>query len=205
MKLLRRRRSAADQPVDHTVEADLAAELRAGAKGRPTPKRRDTGPKRGPVAPAPKTRKEAMRWQRQHAKQARATGATLTPQERRARLMAGDPAHLPRRDAGPVRALARDWVDSRRMLANLLLLLFPLVALSLVIKFVNYVVIALFLAGVVEGLLAGRQIMSLARARARGLETKENGAAIGFYALQRAYLPRRWRIPRPQVERGAEI
>ncbi|MDT4914162.1 MAG: hypothetical protein QOC66_3290, partial [Pseudonocardiales bacterium] len=28
---------------------------------------------------------------------------------------------------------------------------------------------------------------------------------IGFYAGSRAYLPRRWRLPSPQVERGDPI
>lgn len=206
VRLLPRR--AAAEPVDDDVEgaAEGAAEVSAPeSKGRPTPKRRDADPRRGPVA-APKTRREAMQRQRQQAKQARKSGTALTPRERRQRVLAGDPSALPRRDAGPLRALARDYVDSRRMLSNGLLILFPLIVVSFFFhtNFVNLVILGIFIAVLTEWMITGRKIMALARQR--GLDIGRNTTfGIGFYGGTRAYLPRKWRVPRAQVGLGDDV
>src|SRR6185437_14730725 len=107
---------------DKTAEGEVVLEpIPTGSgKGRPTPKRRTNS---GPVTPAPRTRKEAVAWQKQHANTKVAGQKKLTPAEYKQAVRDGDPAVLPRRDQGPVRQLARDYVDSRRMAANYLLLL----------------------------------------------------------------------------------
>ena len=185
---------------------------RPETKGRPTPKRRDSGPRRGPVTPAPKTRREAMARQREQAKLAksaprggRAT-TTLGPQERRARQLAGDPAYLARRDQGPMRAFTRDYVDSRRMFSNFLLLLFPIAILSEVpaLRFLITVEITLVLLVLLEGVFTGRRLMAMGRER--GIEPgRDKATGIGVYAIMRSYFPRRWRIPRPRVAMGEKI
>lgn len=202
MKLLPRR---APEPSADVV-AEAAEPAPASGKGRPTPKRRESTVQRGPVR-APKTRKEAYARQKQQAKAARAVGKTPTAnmsvQERRAALRAGDPAFLPKRDQGATRKLARDYVDSHRMFSNYLLLLFPLMIVSYLIPYVQFAVIGVFLLLIVEWNLTGRKI--------RGLATERFGKAegtamsIGFYAGSRAYLPRRWRLPAPQVSLGDPI
>jgi hypothetical protein len=185
------------------VEADLPS---VSAKGRPTPKRRDSTVQRGPVS-APKTRKEAYARQKQQAKAARVVSktpaASLTPQQRRAAIRSGDPSALPRRDQGATRKLARDYVDSHRMASNYLLLLFPLMILSYLVPYIQFAVIFVFLGLIVEWNLTGRKIRKIAIER----HGKADGSAmtIGFYAGSRAYLPRRWRLPAPQVQRGEEI
>ena len=199
MKLLPRRNAetTADvltDPVEHTT---------TGGKGRATPKRRDSAVQRGPVS-APKTRKEALARQKQQAKAAKVAGKTptaaMTPAQRRAAMRSGDPAALPRRDQGPTRKLARDYVDSHRMFSNYLLMLFPLMIVSYLLPYVQYVVIFVFLALIVEWYLTGRRV--------RRLAVERNGSAqgssmsIGFYAGSRAYLPRRWRLPAPQKALG---
>jgi len=110
---------------------------------------------------------------------------------------------LPRRDQGPTRKLARDWVDSHRMASNYLLLLFPLMILSYVIPYVQFLVLGAFLLLIVEWNITGRRIRKLAIER---FGKAEGGPmAVGFYAGSRAYLPRRWRLPAPQVQRGDPI
>ncbi|MCW2527478.1 MAG: hypothetical protein JWM76_2338 [Pseudonocardiales bacterium] len=212
MRLLPRRPSSvpADVAIDGAVEFGSvepgAIESGVAApKGRPTPKRRDADPRRGPVA-APKTRKEAAQRQRQQLKQSKKPSSSLSPAQRRQRMLSGDPSALPRRDAGPLRAFARDYVDSHRMLSNGLLILFPLIALSFFLKtaFVNLVILAIFFGVVVEWMITGRKIMGLAASR--GIDKGKNTAmAIGFYAGTRAYLPRNWRVPRPRVALRDEI
>ena len=199
MKLLPRRNAetTADvltDPVEHTT---------TGGKGRATPKRRDSAVQRGPVS-APKTRKEALARQKQQAKAAKVARKTptaaMTPAQRRAAMRSGDPAALPRRDQGPTRKLARDYVDSHRMFSNYLLMLFPLMIVSYLLPYVQYVVIFVFLGLIIEWFLTGRRV--------RGLAVERNGSAqgssmsIGFYAGSRAYLPRRWRLPAPQKALG---
>ena len=199
MKLLPRRN--AETTAD--VLTDLVEHTTTGGKGRATPKRRDSAVQRGPVS-APKTRKEALARQKQQAKAAKVARKTptaaMTPAQRRAAMRSGDPAALPRRDQGPTRKLARDYVDSHRMFSNYLLMLFPLMIVSYLLPYVQYVVIFVFLALIVEWYLTGRRV--------RGLAVERNGSAqgsamsIGFYAGSRAYLPRRWRLPAPQKALG---
>jgi hypothetical protein len=209
VKLLRRGPAAEpEQVVETPADPGATAPTSASGKGRPTPKRRDVVGQRGPVR-APQTRKEAYARQKQLAKEARTaqrtSSARLTPQQRRALLRAGDPSVLPRRDQGETRKLARDYVDSRRMASNYLLLIFPLLILSYVVRsyIVQLIALAAFLAFVVEWYFMGRRIRRLATERYGKAEGSPLG--LGFYAGSRAYLPRKWRLPAPQVDLGDEI
>jgi hypothetical protein len=194
------------------VEADLPAEEPAdradvgtAPKGRPTPKRRDSQGRRGPVA-APRTRKEAYARQKQLAKEQKAARATARPRsvaEQRAALRRGDADALPRRDQGTTKKLARDYVDSHRMVSNYLLFLFPLMIIGFAFWFAQLFVLVAFFALMVEWYIAGRRIRALAFDRYG--EAQGGNMSIGFYAGSRAYLPRRWRLPAPQVEIGEEI
>ena len=67
MRLLRRRsETPAEVDPDQQVAADAAAPGRPSGKGRPTPRRREAQRRRtGPVAPPPKTRREAVRRMRE--------------------------------------------------------------------------------------------------------------------------------------------
>ena len=147
-----------------------------------------------------------MARQREQAKLARTAprATTLGPTERRARQLAGDPAYLARRDQGPLRTFTRDYVDSRRMFSNYLLLLFPVAILSEFVKFFVTVEITLVLLVLLEGVVTGRRVMAMARAR--GIEPgRDKATSIGVYAIMRSYLPRRWRIPRARVALGAQL
>jgi hypothetical protein len=201
VKLSRREKPAEPEAVA-VDEPEAAA---PGRKNRPTPKRRESEGRRGPVA-APKTRKEAAARQRQLSKQQRAAQRTAKPRsvaEQRAALRRGDPSALPRRDQGPTRKLARDYVDSRRMVSNYLLLLFPVMIVGIGIPQLQILVLVAFFGFLAEWYIVGRRIRSLATERFGKAEG--GNMSIGFYAGSRAYLPRRWRLPGPQVARGDEI
>ncbi len=187
-----------------TDTADGTGE-RLGSKGRPTPKRREAAPKRGPVS-APRTRKEAAQRQREMTKEGRGRARTrkdMSSAEYRQALRRGDPDILPPRDRGPARKLARDYVDSRRMLSNYLLFVFPLMFLSVLVPTFNYIAILLLLVFALEWYLTGRRIRALAVGR--GHELRSGPWSLGFYAGSRAYLPRRFRVPAPQVRIGDDI
>lgn len=211
MKLSRRDKSVDAEP--EVEDAPVSVEKPANApKGRPTPKRRDAEGRRGPVT-APKTRKEAYARQKQQAREQRVSAKTAKSSakprsvaEQRAALKRGDPSALPRRDQGRTRKLARDYVDSKRMFSNYLLFLFPLMIVGSFIPAlagVQLVVIVIFFALIVEWYLTGKRIRSMAVERFG--EADGGNMSIGFYAGSRAYLPRRWRMPGPQVERGEDF
>jgi hypothetical protein len=200
------RREKADVAEADVVEPEAdSVSLR---KGRPTPKRRDAQGRRGPVV-APKTRKEAMARQKQLAREQKTKRTPAKPRsvaEQRAALKRGDPSALPRRDQGPTRKLARDYVDSKRMLSNYLLWLFPIMVVGAFVPALagaQLVVLVIFLALLVEWYLVGSRIRKMAIDRHGSAQG--GSMTIGFYAGSRAYLPRRWRLPGPQVQRGDDF
>jgi hypothetical protein len=184
-------------------------------KGRPTPKRRDSERRRGPVAPPPRTQRQAYKRSKTSG------GRKLTKAERRAataerreRMMSGDDASLLPRDKGAARAYVRDLVDSRRNLDGLLL---PIALLSFVTLIVPapvvsnvgpLVLMVMILAAVVDSVIFSRRMSRQVAERfpkgdKSGQSTK--GTSLGFYAFNRACLIRKWRIPRPRVDRGEII
>jgi Protein of unknown function (DUF3043) len=170
-------------------------------KGRPTPKRRTNS---APPPPAPKTRKEAAAWQKQQGSKAKVAGQKkLSSSEYREAMKAGDARVLPRREQGPVRALARDYVDSHRMASNYLLLLFPLMLVGYTYRPLQLLTLLLFTLLLAEWIYTGSRIRKLARSR--GLEVRESAVALGFYAGSRAYFRRSWRRPLPRVKLGDKI
>jgi hypothetical protein len=202
---LRKSRSSSDL-TDAVVEPEPA--VVGGPKGRPTPKRRDSSVRTaGPVPKAPQNRKEAMAWQRQQRAAAKASPAVkMDKTEYRAAMRAGDEKVLPARDKGPVKSLARDYVDSRRMMSNFLFFLLPLVLLSTAIPALSILsVSSLVLLAIifVEALINGRKIRRLAQERFG--KVKESPLTLGFYCASRASMPRRWRLPATRVSLGDTI
>ena len=207
------RRKPTDSTESDTV-APVEEELPTVGKGRPTPKRREAEGRRGPVAPPPKTQREAI-------KRSKEQGKSLTKDEKRAmartnreRMMSGDEKYVLPRDRGKVRAYVRDLVDTRRNVAGILL---PIALLSFVILLIPFpivqaygplVLLVAIVAAVLDSVIFGRQLAKKVREKfpngdGSGLSTK--GSSLGFYAFNRACLIRRWRVPRPRVESGAKI
>jgi hypothetical protein len=205
------------KPTDSTESEPVAPveeELPTVGKGRPTPKRREAEGRRGPVAPPPKTQREAI-------KRSKEQGKSLTKDEKRAmartnreRMMSGDEKYVLPRDRGKVRAYVRDLVDTRRNIAGILL---PIALLSFVILLIPIplvqaygplVLLVAIVAAVLDSVIFGRQLAKKVRQKfpngdGSGLSTK--GSSLGFYAFNRACLIRRWRVPRPRVASGEKI
>ena len=203
MNSLRRKPAAAETVTEAppTPEPVTGPASARAPKGRPTPKRRTNST---PPPPAPKTRKEAAAWQKQQGSKSKVAGQKkLNATEYREAMKAGDPRVLPRREQGPVRALARDYVDSRRMASNYLLLLFPLMLVGYGYPPLQLLTLVLFTLLLGEWMYTGARIRRLARSR--GLEVRDSAIALGFYAGSRAYFRRSWRRPLPRVELGDEI
>lgn len=180
--------------------------VRTGAKGRPTPKRREAETKRrGPAPPPPRTQREAARYakaNRPDKSQRRADAA-----ERRERMAAGDDKFLMPRDRGPVKAFVRDVVDSRPHLMGLFMPLAVIVVLSLLVpvpaiqQYLSLFSLIALTTMIVEGIFMGTAVTK--RARAKFPDAKIGALGTGWYAFTRASQLRRLRIPKPRVERGA--
>jgi Protein of unknown function (DUF3043) len=168
-------------------------------KGKPTPKRSEAERRRRQPYTAPKDRKEASRQQRDRGRVDR--GRRLDAVRR------GEEWALPARDRGPVKALARDYVDSRRRLSEfymyglIVLLVLLFIKTAIVQSIVPILVIAAVLIMLVEGVLIGRRVRTLAAERLPGESTR----GIGLYSAMRALQIRRLRMPKPRVKIGDTI
>jgi hypothetical protein len=200
------RRRSADPPEvldqdDQDPKGSAAAD-RPGvtqSKGRPTPKRSEAERGRRQPFNAPADRKAAAQQSRDRD---RASRSRRTEAMRR-----GENWALPRKDQGPVRALARDYVDSRRsfseyymfaVLVLVVLLFVPKLRQSAV---VDYAVLALLLVIVTESVLVGGRVIRLARQRFPGESTR----GVRMYAAIRGTQIRRLRMPAPRVKPGDKI
>jgi hypothetical protein len=169
------------------------ASVTAG-KGRPTPKRSESERRRRHPVSAPADRKAAYRQTRGRDKEERG--------RKYAAMRRGEEWALAAKDKGPVRALARDYVDSRRRISEyymyglgVLVVLLFLPATRLI---VNYLVLSVVLIMLAEGTFLGRQIRKLAAQRCPGEPTR----GIKLYAGLRAMQIRKLRMPAPRVKPG---
>jgi hypothetical protein len=204
-----RRRNAAteDAPAEGATgvaEDDASAEAAAArgavtaGKGRPTPKRSEAERRRRYTL-APEDRKAAAKQSRTRD---RADRSRKTEAMRR-----GEEWALPAKDKGPVRALARDYVDSKRRLSEfymyglvvLLILLFLRSPLIQTVLPVVLIVMVLIMVG--EGFLIGRKVTALAAERYPGQSTR----GIKMYAGMRALQIRKLRFPKPRVKPGGSV
>ena len=147
-------------------------------KGRPTPKRSEAERRRRQPVTAPADRKAAVAQTRNRDKAARS--------RKYAAMRRGEEWALAAKDRGPVRALARDYVDSRRRISEyymyglgVLVILLFIPATRLI---VDYLVLGVVLVMLGEGVFLGLEILKLAAERFPGERT--NGVRV--YAALRA-------------------
>lgn len=222
--------SASEEGSDDAVvgvenEKDTHSKAYTPKKGRPTPKRNEVERKVGvrrsafeaPATPgeARKRRKElknsmskeeykAMK-QRKRDEEARAR------RKANERMMAGDEDYMMERDRGPEKRFVRDWVDSHRYLMNFFLPMTFVVIIIMLIGMSNpsfanlssFVMMAVFLIMLVEGIWLGRKINRMVNERyPRNPHSK---FSLGMYAFTRATMIRKMRTPAPQKNVGDTV
>lgn len=203
MRLLRRRSdSATDSGTTVPESPEPLDPRRSPGKGRPTPRRREAQRRRtGPVAPPPKTRREAYKRMREQGADRRTT--------LREGMKTGDERFLLPRDQGPERKLVRDLVDSRRNAGVLFLFVAVVYFAGLFVQDVRFQAIAVSLwVGVLVLLIIDSVILGIRirrEVRQRFPDTKESGGRLVLYGVTRATMIRRWRAPKPQVEVGDRV
>ena len=185
-----------------TDEADQQRPARASftpPKGAPTPKRSEAQANRRQPYQAPTDRKAASQQSRQRDRADR-----LRRSEASAR---GEQWALPAKDRGPVRALARDIVDSRRSLGEYYMFMVVLLIVLLVVPgattklIADVIVVALLVLVVIEAVFVGNKVKRLAAERFPGESTR----GVAMYAGMRGISLRRMRVPKPRVNRGDSV
>jgi hypothetical protein len=179
-----------DETTGETANSEIG-------KGRPTPKRKEAESARKQGITVPKDPKAARRAARERDREARAKS--------RAGLMAGDPAYFPRRDAGPVKAQVRDYIDRRRTVGEFfvpfafVVLLMGLVNNPTVQATVVYVWTSVLLLVVLDTILVG---ILLGRSLRKDCPAKSDRKGAVSYGVLRALQLRRFRIPPPRIKAG---
>jgi Protein of unknown function (DUF3043) len=205
--VFRRSRTGTDDGSGQDAANGAAAASDAGAspagpgavtagKGRPTPKRSEAERRRRQPYTAPKDRKEAARVSRDRQRTDRT--------RRMEAVRRGEEWAMPARDRGPVKALARDYVDSKRRISEyymyglLVLLVLLFIRTPIVQTIVPLLVLGAVLVMALEGIFIGRKAKSLAAERLPGQSTR----GLALYSAMRALQIRRLRVPKPRVKPG---
>jgi hypothetical protein len=195
-----------DAPADSKTTASKTTYDKTGrssaeaAKGRPTPKRSVAEAKRrqpitGSRAPA------AARTPEDKAK-ARANRTTKYEAMKRGEAWALNP-----RDRGPTRALARDFVDSKRRISEYYMYVLVILLASIflrnssVTRIISPLVLVLVVVIVIDALLIRRSLTKLIAERLPG----ESARGLTMYAEMRALQIRRFRVPAPRVQPGQKF
>jgi len=162
------------------------------AKGRPTPKRSEAERRRR----QPITGKGA-------GGQNRARDRTDRSRLYEARKR-GEEWALQPKDRGPVKALARDYVDSRRRVGEyymwvlLALVIIMFARVPAVQEFSTPVILVLVVVVVAEGLMMRRDLHRLVAERFPGESTR----GVTWYAVMRSLQIRKLRVPAPRIRPG---
>ena len=188
------------QSPDDPAEVKQPRSPAEAAKGRPTPKR-----------------SEAERNRRQPITGSRAPAAPRTPEDKaKARseksrryeaMKAGEAWALNPRDRGPARALARDYIDSKRRVSEYYMYILLLLVVALFFRskaaqeFISPLILVLVAVIIIDAQLIRRALARLVAERLPGQSTK----GLTFYAVMRALQIRRFRIPVPRVHPGDRI
>jgi DUF3043 family protein len=190
--VFRRRTDTTTEEPPQSPEATKPA-----GKGRPTPKRRDSERRNRQPITAPRTRKEAYRLERERNAGNRQKG--------RAAMARGDERYLLKRDKGPVRKLARDFVDSRRTFGEFFMYLTILVLIASTLGPLNVrLYLQQFGLPVLLVLIIGESVWLSTRVKklARERFPDEATQGVGMYAITRSMQIRRLRMPKPQLKPG---
>jgi hypothetical protein len=176
---------------------DIPAEPKGpGAKGRPTPTRREAEAARRERAKAGLDKKAAAKAQRQRR-------MSETAKVREA-MRSGDERYLPQRDKGPVKRYIRDYVDARISIAEFLL---PLLVVIMVLQYSgNTALIAvsssLWTVTILMVAIDTAWLLFRLKRRLRAKYPDEPLRGTTFYTIMRVVQLRWLRMPKPRVKIG---
>jgi hypothetical protein len=193
--MFRRNKSAEPDVQTPVIDPDLPVDQQP--KGKPTPSRKEAEAARKAALAGsdPKAARNASREARAKERDAA-----------RAALMSGDPKKLPARDAGPVKAYVRDYIDSRLSVGELFI---PVAVAVLLLGFlhvdwVQLLLVYIWIFMLVGVVLDGFWIWFRLRKNIAEKFPNEDSSGATFYGIMRALQLRRFRLPPPRVGLGGK-
>ncbi|MEZ5185818.1 MAG: DUF3043 domain-containing protein [Candidatus Nanopelagicales bacterium] len=190
------KKDQSSQPQD---DASAQSPATTVGKGRPTPTRKEAEEARRQSLKGPTDPKARRKLEREQARAERISS--------REALMAGDERALPARDAGPVRKHVRNFVDSRRTLAEYFIPLAVVVLIVGLFRNPNIQAIVSVVWFLMLALLVVDMTILLFRLRsslARDFPDPSERKGATFYGAMRALQIRRLRLPPPKVKAGGK-
>ena len=192
VEALKQRNTVAKNSEENNTAESVVDENLVG-KGHATPSRkeREAANKRPLV---PNDRKEAARMERARANEER--------NKARIGLSAGDERYLPMRDRGPQKKYARDFVDARYNVGELMV---PFMFLVIIMTFIpslpvqesSFLVLwAFFFIALTDVMILGVQLRKRVTAKFGSVDK-----GVRWYAGMRSLQMRPLRLPKPQVKR----
>jgi hypothetical protein len=189
------------QSPDGPAEAKQPRSQAEAAKGRPTPKR----------SVAERNRRQPITGS---GSRSRAPAAPRTPEEKvrargdRARkyeaMKQGEAWALNPRDRGPAKALARDYIDSKRRVSEYYMYILVVLLAAVFLRnkteqqYISPLVLVLVVVILLDAQIIRRSLRKLVAERLPGESTR----GLTVYAVMRALQIRRFRMPAPRVRPG---
>lgn len=189
--LKQRNTVAKNSEENNTAESVLDENLVGKGHATPSRKEREAANMRPLV---PNDRKEAARMERARANEER--------NKARIGLAAGDERYLPMRDRGPQKKYARDFVDARYNVGELMV---PFMFLVIIMTFIpslpvqesSFLVLwAFFFIALTDVMILGVQLRKRVTAKFGSVDK-----GVRWYAGMRSLQMRPLRLPKPQVKR----
>lgn len=188
---------------------DISVETESGSakKGRPTPTRKEAEEARKAKLQSNKISAKTKNMSKKSAKQADREAMRQERIRTREALMRGDESAMPARDRGPVRRAARNFVDSRRTVAEFFVPVAVVVLLlgmtrNLTLQvFVTYAWIAIIVLVVTD---TAFMMIKMNKMLKEKFPDKAERKGVTFYACMRAMQIRRLRLPPPMFKAGGQ-
>jgi Protein of unknown function (DUF3043) len=189
------------QSPDGPAEAKQPRSQAEAAKGRPTPKRSEAERNRRQPITGSGSRSRAPAAPRTPEEKARARGDRARKYEA---MKQGESWALNPRDRGPARALARDYIDSKRRISEYYMYILVLLLAAVFLRnkteqqYISPLVLVLVVIILVDAQVIRRSLRRLVAERLPGESTR----GLTMYAVMRALQIRRFRMPAPRVRPG---
>jgi hypothetical protein len=171
------------------------------AKGRPTPKRSEAERNRRQPITGSGSRSRAPAAPRTPEEKARARGDRARKYEA---MKQGEAWALNPRDRGPAKALARDYIDSKRRISEYYMYILVVLLAAVFLRnkteqqYISPLVLVLVVVILLDAQIIRRSLRRLVAERLPGESTR----GLTVYAVMRALQIRRFRMPAPRVRPG---
>ncbi len=187
------------QSPDGPAEAKQPRSPAEAAKGRPTPKRSEA--ERNRRQPISGSRDPAPATPRTPEEKTRARGDRARKYEA---MKQGESWALNPRDRGPAKALARDYIDSKRRISEYYMYILVVLLAAVFLRnkteqqYISPLVLVLVVIILIDAQVIRRSLRKLVGERLPGESTR----GLTMYAVMRALQIRRFRMPAPRVRPG---